>query len=95
MKQVKEVDPGFQQVFDAENRLQERLKAAGAPKSELWTALPKPGISQHLWRQSMDTGGLADGSHLLQVTARLHDGQTVTGRRLFRVRKKVEAATAP
>ncbi len=86
MQPAHEVDPGYQLLFDDESRILEAVKGhPGLSKDVAWPALPKPRVSLHLWRHTLDTSNLSAGTHRLKVTARLSETQTVTGHRLFRV----------
>jgi lysophospholipase L1-like esterase len=83
-------DPTFVELAREENERREKLLAQGEPEDRLWRAMPRPGTSTHLWHHTLDASSLADGTHLVTVTATFADGRSVTGRRLFRVERTAD-----
>lgn len=85
MTYSREADPGFVSVAAREQEWRDRLIAQGVPEDKLWIALPKPAVSTHLWKVTLDTRQLKAGVHRLRVSARLGEDQLVTEQRLFRI----------
>ena len=70
-----ETDPLFQQLFDEEQPLLDKLP---------WRKLAKPLVCPHLWKASL-RDPLLPGAYLIQVQAKNPNGQILTGERLVRV----------
>jgi len=67
-------DPTYQRLYDQEELVTDKP----------WRKLPTPKDSSHLW-EAMLPGGLASGSHMIEVRASNVFGKTYTGRRIIRV----------
>ncbi len=79
MKQVREVDPATQSVFDREIALlKKEPKLFGKPT--------KPRPSGHLWRANLPAN-LPVGTHMIEVRANLNKNRVYHGRRVIRVTK--------
>jgi hypothetical protein len=95
MTYTRRPDPTFVELANDENTRREKLLAQGESEQSLWLALPRPGISTHLWHHTLDASHLDDGTHRLTVTATFADGRKVTGHRLFRVERAGSASAIP
>ena len=85
MEQVREVDPKYQRRYDLEESL---LKQGAA-----WRKLPKPKPSSHLWRASLPAG-IGPGTHALEVKSTDRLGRVSSGRRILRVVRPGDSASA-
>jgi len=92
MKRVLQEDPMFVEVREREEQLRAQLEAQGVDKGKLWTRMPSPGESSHLWRVELPVAKLNMGVNRLTVRAVLNvnpneanrDDSTVSGSRLIR-----------
>lgn len=92
MKHVRQEDPMFVEVREREEKLRAKLVAQGVDKGKLWTRMPSPGESSHLWRVELPVTKLNLGVNRLAITAKLNvnpndankDHSTVSGSRLIR-----------
>ncbi|MBM4000210.1 MAG: metallophosphoesterase [Planctomycetes bacterium] len=83
MEKTAEADPHYQKLFDDEAALL-------ATKVPTWRSAAKPGISTHLWKQTLPSD-LAPGIHTIRVrTVDMHD-RTFEAKRVVRI---VEPSTA-
>ena len=85
MEYCRTEDPTFQKLFDLENSIREAMEKSEQNPPKDWIALSKPGKSTHLWKARLPTG-LTPGLRVIHVEATERSGQTVTGRRLIRVK---------
>ena len=74
MKQVREADPVYVQIVEADKKLE----------AKTYRDLPAPMKSGHLWKSDL-SGDVAPGTHLIEVKAVDMHGKTHWGRRVFRV----------
>jgi hypothetical protein len=79
MQKVREVDPKLQSVYDREAAI---LKTQ--PKA--FRQLSKPRKSGHLWRTKLPAD-LPEGTHLIEVRAKLTGNRIFHGKRIIRVQK--------
>jgi 3',5'-cyclic AMP phosphodiesterase CpdA len=76
MNQARQVDPHYQQVFDAE--------AAVLAQSPAWRELPKPKESSHLWKATLPVQ-VGMGPHLVRIRATDVNGDVHNDQRVIRV----------
>ncbi|REK05419.1 MAG: metallophosphoesterase [Planctomycetota bacterium] len=85
MQHTREIDPKFQEVYDAE--------AAVLEKAPNFRQLAKPKASSHLWKAKLPAE-LPVGVGLLRVRATDANGKQYTSARVIRVREAPAAVTA-
>ena len=78
LKQVQEIDPGLQAVYEAEHAVVSKTKG--------WRELTKPKASSHLWKGPLPER-LTPGVHMIEIRATDWQRRTHKARRVIRVTK--------